>query len=591
MATITTNVQTAAVADSVTDWTQTIDFGQFDPSLGTLVDVLIGVTGDVAGTASVQNLGPAAAQVNVSLPIGFEVFTPDTTEIVSLGLDRTASVNLGAAAAASIGGIVASGNTFVVDSANLAQFTGTGTVALTAATSSDSVETGGASLASTLQTEAGATVTVQYDYIAAGTSGGSGSSDSSGSTFTTNIINPIIGSFPPPGSVTTAPQSFTIANSDAGWSDALSVAQFDPSLGTLETINVVINGDIVGSVAAENTGSTAIVYSTTQAASVTLALTGTDAVSDPMQTKDSLSLGAFDGTVDFGGSSGATNAGLTASYAPGGTVTAQTSFGDASALAAFSGTGTVSVPITSAGTSLAQGGANLVSQLTLAAGAHVQIDYTYIPGPVACFAAGTRLATPRGARKVEDLREGDTVLTLSGATAPIEWIGRRSVDCKRHPEPERVRPVRIAPHAFGENRPHRALLLSPDHAVFMEDVLIPVKYLINGSTVDQIDAGVVTYYHIELPRHDVLLAEGLPTESYLETGGRSAFENGGGVMQLHPDFAPDEARIGMVWRTFGYAPLFGSGGQLDRVRARLAWQAKMLAESRAPVKPQKRQNR
>ena len=48
----------------------------------------------------------------------------------------------------------------------------------------------------------------------------------------------------------------------------------------------------------------------------------------------------------------------------------------------------------------------------------------------------------------------------------------------------------------------------------------------------------VTYYHIELPQHDIVLAEGLPTESFLDTGNRDAFANGGGVTQIHPDSRP-----------------------------------------------------
>ncbi|HET6305560.1 MAG TPA: Hint domain-containing protein, partial [Rhodopila sp.] len=189
---------------------------------------------------------------------------------------------------------------------------------------------------------------------------------------------------------------------------------------------------------------------------------------------------------------------------------------------------------------------------------------------------GTRITTPRGSVAVERLREGDTVLTVSGKRQKITWIGRRTLDCRRHVAPERVMPVRIAPHAFGENRPQRALLLSPDHSVFVEDVLIPAKHLVNGTTVTRVDVASVTYYHVELPRHDVVLAEGLPAETYLETGARCAFENGGGALQLHADFAPDEERVGMVWQNFGYAPLIGRDGQLDRVRARLALQAAML---------------
>jgi hypothetical protein len=203
-------------------------------------------------------------------------------------------------------------------------------------------------------------------------------------------------------------------------------------------------------------------------------------------------------------------------------------------------------------------------------------DTTTSVAIVPCFAAGTRIATPRGAIPVERLCEGNTVLTVSGKPQRIQWIGCRTLDCNRHVSPERVKPIRIAPHAFGEDRPRRALLLSPDHSVFVEDVFIPIKHLVNGTTVTQIDVATVTYYHIELPRHDVVLAEGLPAETYLETGARFAFENGGGAMELHPDFAPDEARVGMVWRNFSYAPLIGTDGQVECVRARLAVQALML---------------
>ncbi len=196
---------------------------------------------------------------------------------------------------------------------------------------------------------------------------------------------------------------------------------------------------------------------------------------------------------------------------------------------------------------------------------------------IACFAAGTRIATPNGPVAVEDLREGDLVLTESGTSQPITWIGRRTLDCRRHPNPARIRPVRIARHAFGMNRPNRAVLLSPDHAVYVDDVLIPVKFLLNGTTITQTRAARVTYFHLELPNHDVVLAENLPCESYLETGGRSCFENAGAALALHPDFAgSDEARVGAIWQSQAYAPLIGSEATLQRVQARLAFQALML---------------
>ncbi|MBV8459249.1 MAG: Hint domain-containing protein [Acetobacteraceae bacterium] len=186
-------------------------------------------------------------------------------------------------------------------------------------------------------------------------------------------------------------------------------------------------------------------------------------------------------------------------------------------------------------------------------------------GAVPCFAEGTLIRTTRGDVPVEELREGDLIPTeFGGAAAPVVWIGRRTVDCARHPEPRKVWPVRVRAGAFGPGRPARDLWLSPDHAVFFEGVLIPVKYLINGAAIAQVQVDRVTYYHVELPRHDVILAEGLPTESFLDTGGKCMFENGGAPMGLHPDFAI------LRWEAEGCAPLVVTGPEVVAARRRLA---------------------
>jgi Hint domain len=198
---------------------------------------------------------------------------------------------------------------------------------------------------------------------------------------------------------------------------------------------------------------------------------------------------------------------------------------------------------------------------------------------IPCFAAGSRIATSLGMVAVERLKAGDVVLTGSGGRQIIQWIGRRTVVCRTHPRQERVWPVRIAPHAFGEGRPDRPLFLSPDHSVFMEGVLIPIRFLINDLTIVQREVDSVTYFHVELERHDILLADGLPTESYLETGGRSAFENAGAATQFHPNFEPDPDRVATVWRNLACAPLLGQNGQFERVRTQVLWQASMLGEA------------
>ena len=158
-------------------------------------------------------------------------------------------------------------------------------------------------------------------------------------------------------------------------------------------------------------------------------------------------------------------------------------------------------------------------------------DFTPGPGPggtrtslgISCFAAGTRVLTPDGGKPVELLRVGDPVVTQDGAAAPIVWLGHRHVDCRASSRPSRGFAVRITAGAFGPGLPRRDLFLSPDHAVFVEDVLIPVKHLRNGTTVAQIEVDRVMYCHVELQRHELLLAEGLPTESFLDTGNRDSF--------------------------------------------------------------------
>jgi hypothetical protein len=139
---------------------------------------------------------------------------------------------------------------------------------------------------------------------------------------------------------------------------------------------------------------------------------------------------------------------------------------------------------------------------------------------------------------VEQLREGGLVLTRSGLAKPIVWIGRRRVACARHKAPHNVLPVRIRAGAFAIDVPRRDLLLSPDHAVFADGVLIPVKHLINGITVRQECVATAEYFHVELAAHDILLAEGLAVESYLDSGNRAEFANRPcHVVLLHPGLA------------------------------------------------------
>jgi T5SS/PEP-CTERM-associated repeat protein len=180
-----------------------------------------------------------------------------------------------------------------------------------------------------------------------------------------------------------------------------------------------------------------------------------------------------------------------------------------------------------------------------------------IPPP--CYAAGTLIETLDGPVAVEQLRMGDVVRTVLGGPGRIVWVGSRAVACERHPRPETVWPVRIARDAFGPGLPARDLFVSPDHALYLDGVLIPAKLLVNGTTVRQARRRHVVYHHIELARHDVVLAEGLPAETYLDTGDRAKFA-GGRITMLYPDFTS------RAWEMLGCAPLVLTGEGLAKAR-------------------------
>ena len=186
---------------------------------------------------------------------------------------------------------------------------------------------------------------------------------------------------------------------------------------------------------------------------------------------------------------------------------------------------------------------------------------------LSCYLAGTRILTVHGEVPVESLREGDLVVTRLGSDTrcgPVRWIGVSRIDLDRHPKPRTVTPIRILAGAFGDGLPHRDLLLSPDHAVYVEGVLIPIQYLVNDATIRrEAIGGVVTYYHVELDAHDVLVADGLQVESYLDTGDRANFENGGAVRALYPNFVTSQ------WESAGCAPLVVTGPVLQAVRDRV----------------------
>ena len=197
-----------------------------------------------------------------------------------------------------------------------------------------------------------------------------------------------------------------------------------------------------------------------------------------------------------------------------------------------------------------------------------------------CFTHGTMILTPDGEQPVEALRPGQLVVTqVDGVAIPraVKWVGHRRIDLTRHPRAEIMAPIRIERDAFADNMPHRDLLVSQDHAIFVDGVLICAKQLVNGTTIRrERDWTAVDYYHVELDQHAILLAEGLPAESYLNTGNRGFFANSGQPMVLHPELTDETAYP--TREADSCVPFVWDGASVQPVWQRLAERAAAIGQ-------------
>jgi len=179
--------------------------------------------------------------------------------------------------------------------------------------------------------------------------------------------------------------------------------------------------------------------------------------------------------------------------------------------------------------------------------AAVQID------PPLCFCVNTLIQTPSGERPVQHLAVGDMVATHSGVARPIVWIGTGKVLATRGRR-NAATPVIVRKGALDDNVPARDLRVTKAHSLYVDDVLIPVEFLVNHRSIFWDDrAQEVEIFHIELETHDVLLADGAPAESYRDDGNRWLFRNANSGWDLLPQAACAPVLTGgpvvdAVWR-------------------------------------------
>jgi len=195
-----------------------------------------------------------------------------------------------------------------------------------------------------------------------------------------------------------------------------------------------------------------------------------------------------------------------------------------------------------------------------------------VPIPPTCFMSGARIRAARGDIAVDIISPGEDVTVIRNGQEclePVKWVGHSYVDLARHAHPEEAAPIRLRKNAIDDSQPVQDLVVSPEHCLVIDGLCVPAKLLVNGgSIVSERDHEPFTYYHLELEQHGILLAENTPTESYLDTGNRSSFDNSPQPRQLHPSFRVNAAST--RWTTDACAPLAKVPQDVEPIWRRLA---------------------
>ncbi|MGD7069352.1 Hint domain-containing protein [Acetobacter sp. AAB5] len=166
-----------------------------------------------------------------------------------------------------------------------------------------------------------------------------------------------------------------------------------------------------------------------------------------------------------------------------------------------------------------------------------------------CFLSGSMIRTPEGDIAVENLVIGTEVVTFDWQnnkeiTRPVVWIGKAQCSVRPDlPDDQAGYPVRVCENALAEGVPYKDMLITAEHCLFFNGKFVPVRMLVNGVSIFY-DKSITSYdyYHVETDQHSVIIADGMLTESYLDTGNRHTFRQEGTVIRLrgaHHNWAED----------------------------------------------------
>ncbi|MCP1229927.1 Hint domain-containing protein [Acetobacter indonesiensis] len=196
-----------------------------------------------------------------------------------------------------------------------------------------------------------------------------------------------------------------------------------------------------------------------------------------------------------------------------------------------------------------------------------------------CFLTGTLIRMLDGQIAVEDVRPGDTVMVRKGdAFVPttVKWVGKNKsvVRSDAAYTDEAGYPVLIMKDALADGVPFKDLRVTPEHCLFIDGQFIPARMLVNGRSIRyDTNYAVYDYYHIETEDHSVIEADGVLTETYLDTGNRASFAriDGSDVVSGYFDATKD-------WAHDAAAPLATSRDVVEPVHKAIAARSAAVAQ-------------
>jgi hypothetical protein len=141
-----------------------------------------------------------------------------------------------------------------------------------------------------------------------------------------------------------------------------------------------------------------------------------------------------------------------------------------------------------------------------------------------CFTPGAMITTQRGEVPIQHLQAGDRVVTRDNGIQPVRWVGKTQMFLQDFQAEPHLLPVLVRQGSLGKGMPERDMMVSPNHRILVanertslrfadREVLVAAKHL-SVPGVHTVQSSGTTYIHFLCDRHEVVLVDGIWTESF-----------------------------------------------------------------------------